>query len=296
MANTQKKPFFLIFTWVCAVFVLLSGGAAASAQDAHADSSRIVSVGGSITEIIFALGEQDRLVARDTTSSYPAEALDLPDVGYMRRLSAEGILSVDPDLIIAEDGSGPPKTIELLNAAQIGFVIIPDEHSRAGIVGKIKAVAAALGVPEKGAQLAARIDGELKEAEAILVPQARKKRVMFVLSARGNRFMVSGTNTAADSIIRMAGGINAMSEFEGFKPITDEAMSGAMPDVILLMQREGPFQITDQELMLHPAVSITPAAKTGNFVRMDGLFLLGFGPRTAQAILELNRKLYRDAG
>ena len=77
---------------------------------------RVLSIGGSVTEIIYALGEQDRLIARDTTSSYPAEAKNLPDVGYMRALSPEGILSVDPQLIIAEDGSGPPETIAVMRA------------------------------------------------------------------------------------------------------------------------------------------------------------------------------------
>lgn len=296
MDNAQQMIRRFAFTGLCALWVMMFGAGGAMAQDAHPDSNRIVSVGGSITEIIFALGEQDRLVARDTTSNYPAAALELPDVGYMRRLSPEGVLSVNPDLIIAEEGSGPPETIELLDGAGIGFVSIPDEFSRAGIHAKITAVAEVLGVPEKGAALAARIDDEMRAAKADQDTQDRKLRVMFVLTAQGNRFLVSGTDTAADSIIRMAGGVNAMAEFEGYKPVTDEAMSAAMPDVILLMNRAGPVQISDEDLMTHPAISITPAAKTGSFLRMDGMFLLGFGPRTAQAIRELNQKLYNSAG
>lgn len=273
-----------------------TGVANAQAQGVYADSNRIVSVGGSLTEIIFALGEQDRLVARDTTSIFPAEALELPDIGYMRRLSPEGMLAFDPDLIIAEQGSGPPETIELLASADIAFVTIPDDFSRAGIVAKVNAVAKALGVPEKGAALAARIDADLKAAEEELQPQTRKKRVMFVLTAQGNRFLVSGTDTAADAIIRMAGAVNALTEFEGYKPITDEAISAAMPDVFLLMTSTGPVRVSDEDLISHPAVSITPAARTGSFVRLEGMFLLGFGPRTAQAVRELNKKLYQNAG
>ncbi len=296
MLHAWTKRWISTLAGVFSLLALLFAAGQAMAQEAHSDSSRIVSVGGAITEIIFALGEQDRLVARDTTSNFPAAALELPDVGYMRRLSPEGILSVSPDLIIAEEGSGPPETIELLAEADIGFVTIPDEHSRAGIFAKITAVAAVLGVPEKGAVLAAQVDADLKDAEAAAAQQIQGKRVMFVLTVSDNRFLVSGTNTAADSIIRMAGGINALSEFEGYKPITDEAIMAAMPDVILLMQRTGPMQITDEELQAHAPMAITPAAQAGAFVRMDGMFLLGFGPRTAQAVRELSRKLYQSAG
>lgn len=282
----------------CALLTLLGGVGDATAQtkESFPDSHRIISVGGSLTEIIFALGEQDRLVARDTTSIFPEEALELPDIGYMRRLSPEGVLALDPDLIIAEQGSGPPETIELLAGANIAFVTIPDEFSRVGIVAKVKAVAHAIGVPQKGAELAAWVDADLRQAEAELQSRASKKRVMFVLTAQGNRLLVSGTDTAADAIIRMAGGVNVMTEFEGYKPITDEAISAAMPDVILLMGTTGPVRVTDEDLMTHPAVSITPAARTGSFVRLDGMFLLGFGPRTAQAVRELNKQLYQSAG
>ena len=81
------------------------------------DASRLVSIGDSITEIIFALGEQDRLVARDSTSTYPPAATALPDVGYMRALSPEGVLSVNPSAIVAVEGSGPVETLDVLKKA-----------------------------------------------------------------------------------------------------------------------------------------------------------------------------------
>ena len=80
-------------------------------------ADRVLSVGGSVTEIVYALGEGDRLVARDSTSSFPDSAVKLPDVGYMRALAPEGVLSVNPDLIIAEEGSGPQETIDVLREA-----------------------------------------------------------------------------------------------------------------------------------------------------------------------------------
>lgn len=290
----MTRRLFLTGAYAVAAVVLM--GVGASAQDVYPDAKRIVSVGGSVTEVIFALGEQDRLVARDTTSNFPPEVFELPDVGYIRRLSPEGILSVNPDLIIAEDGSGPNETVELLAEAQIPFITIPDGYDRESIMAKVTAVASVLGVPEKGAALAAKIDADLDAAETFVAQNTSKKRVLFVLTMNNGRFMVSGTNTGADGIIKMAGGINVISEFEGYKPLTDEALSASMPDVILMMHRTGQHQITDDNLVAHPAISITPAAQNRAFLRMDGMLMLGFGPRTATAVRELSEMLSQVKG
>ena len=269
---------------------------AAPAAWAADPASRIVSIGGSVTEIVFALGEGDRLVARDTTSSFPQTAAALPDVGYMRRLSAEGILSVDPDLILAEAGSGPPETIAQLSEAQIPFVTVPDGFDSAGVVAKIGAVADALGVPDKGAALAARVDDELRAVAAPAAGRADKKRVMFILSNQGGRILASGGGTAADAIIGMAGAVNVFDTFDGYKPVSDEAITLAAPDVILMMERGGDHNLDDATLFAHPAISTTPAAADAALVRMNGLLLLGFGPRIAQSVQALGTALYGAEG
>ena len=275
-----------------AIAPVLTG--AATAADERA--ARVVSIGGSVTEIVHALGQGDRLVARDTTSSYPEAAADLADVGYMRALSPEGVLSVDPDLIIAEDGAGPPEAIAILTAASVPFVTVPDGYSRAAVRAKITAVADALGVPDAGAALADRTDAALERAEAAARTDS-PRRVLFVLSMQGGRILASGGDTAADGIIALAGGVNAVSGFTGYKPLTDEAVAAAAPDVILMMDRRGDHAIADGDLLAHPAIATTPAARTGPgaIVRMDGLLLLGFGPRTPEAVARLHAALYPDA-
>ncbi|WP_238475723.1 heme/hemin ABC transporter substrate-binding protein [Rhodophyticola sp. CCM32] len=252
------------------------------------DDDRVLAIGGSVTEIIYALGQQDRLVARDTTSSFPPEAEALPDVGYMRALSPEGVLSVNPDLVIAEAGSGPPETIEVLEEAAINFVMVPDGYDRASIGEKIRAVAAALGVDAAGEDLAAEVDADLAEAEAAAATGGTPPRVLFILSMQGGRILASGTDTGAAGIIALAGGENAVTEFDGYKPLTDEAVTALAPDVILMMDRQGDHSAADAELFSHPALSTTPAAQTGSVVRMDGLLMLGFGPRTPEAVRALS--------
>ena len=252
---------------------------------------RIVVAGGSVTEIVYALGAGDRVVARDTTSSHPPQVEALPDVGYVRRLSPEGVLSLAPDLILAEEGAGPPETVQVLERAEIPFVTIPDATDAKGVAVKVRAVGAALDLEAKAAALAEEIESEIATVQARAEGLAEPVRVLFLLSAEGERLLASGTDTAADAMIRMAGGANAVTGFEGYKPLTDEAVMAAAPDVVLMM--EGRAQGHGGAGVLgHPALAATPAGRDGRLVEMDGLYLLGFGPRTAQAVADLNAALY----
>jgi len=253
---------------------------------------RILSLGGSITEIVAALGAADRLVGRDSTSTFPPPVQALPDIGYFRALSPEGILSLSPDLILTESGAGPQETLDILQAAGIPLVAAPDDISPDGLATKITTVAAALDLTDAGRTLAADVTRGLDAAKARAATITDRKRVLFILSLEGGRVMAGGAGSTADSMIRLAGGINAATGFGGYRQITDEAALAAAPDVILLMQAEGDRTITDADILSHPALSQTPAAAKGAILRMDGLLLLGFGPRTPQAASDLHALLY----
>ncbi len=261
------------------------------------DTSRLVSVGGAITEIIYALGEEKRLVGRDSTSVYPQAVLQVPDVGYMRQLSAEGVLATNPSAIIAVEGSGPPEALALLDNARIPLETVPETFDAAGIIAKIKSVGAFLGVADKAEALAATVKADLDAAVADTAkrPASERKRVLFILSMQGGKIMASGSGTAADAIISLSGTVNATGDFKGYKALTDEAIIEAKPDVVLMMTRGGDHAASDAELFAHPALSLTPAAETKTVIRMDGLQMLGFGPRTAGAVRELNAAVYGKA-
>lgn len=266
-----------------------------AAQIARAEPhNRVVSIGGSVTEIVYALGQDKRLVARDTTSSYPAEVTALPNVGYARALSPEGVLSIAPDLILATEGAGPPETLEVLKAANVTFIEVPEVFSAKGVAQKIETVGAALGQEAEARALADQVTAELEAAlsRAKAAAGDRPKKVLFILSTQGGRIMAGGQETAADGIIRMAGGVNAVQAFSGYKQITDEAVSAAAPDVILAMDRSGDHGMSAEKMLSIPALIPTPAAQVGALVRMNGLHLLGFGPRTASAVTELSNALY----
>ncbi len=280
--------------------ILLAGAASA---ETYPEARRVLSLGGSVTEIIYALGEESRLIGRDTSSNWPPEANALPDVGYVRALSPEGVLSVSPDLIIAEEGAGPPEAVAVLKSAGLPFVSVDERYDAQGVLQKIDAVAAALGIPDKGhalhEKLAAELDAAASRAEAVGTP----KTVLFILSLQGGRVLAAGTDTAADGIITLAGAQNAMQGLRGYKPITDEALIEAAPDVILMMRRGDEQADTEanggnseaeakQAILALPALAQTPAGRSGALVIMDGLKLLGFGPRTGEAAVELHDLIY----
>ncbi|WP_137112441.1 hemin ABC transporter substrate-binding protein [Rhodobacter sp. SY28-1] len=259
-------------------------------------ADRVITLGGSVTEIAVALGAEGRLVARDTTSNFPASVQALPDVGYIRALSPENILALDPSLILAEGDAGPPEAVEVLKAAGIPFVLVPEATDPAGVAAKIIAVADVLDLTAQGAALATSVTADLAAAQSRAADVTAPKRVLFVLSLKGGGVMAGGEGTEADGIIRLAGGINAASGFQGYKPMTDEAVLTAQPDAILMMDREGELSISDADVLAQPALSQTPAARTRTILRMDGMLLLGFGPRTPAAATALHDALYGSEG
>lgn len=255
------------------------------------DAGRIVAVGGSITEILYALGLEDRIVAVDTTSIHPARALkDKPNVDYMRQLSPEGILAMSPTLVLAIEGSGPPEAVAVLQAARVPFIRVPDHFTAAGILDKIRLVAAAVGEPARGDCLAAAVKQEFDALAAQPRPAGRPPRILFVLSFVNDRAMVGGRDTAADGIIRMAGAENAMPDLAGYKLVGDEAIIAARPDMVLMMERPGQT-VSPEAVLTRPAFAMTPAGITRTLVSMNGQYLLGFGPRTALAVRDLAERI-----
>ena len=275
----------------------LVGGSSDIAYAKAQDEVRALAIGGAVTEIVYALGEQARLVGRDSTSTYPPEALALPDVGYIRALSPEGVLSVKPNLILARENNGPPEAVEVLKSSGLRWVDVPDTFSVQGIDDNIRIIADALGVPEKGRALRAKVKGDLEEVAAQLSSIKKTKRAMFVLSMRDDKVQASGRGTAADGIMELAGAENAVTAFEGYKQLSNEAIVRAAPDVIVLMKRRAnapDHALDDATLKAHPALATTPAVKNGRIIRKDGLLMLGFGPRTGEAAIELARAMYGD--
>ncbi|MCG6121501.1 MAG: ABC transporter substrate-binding protein [Microvirga sp.] len=282
-------------------FLAASATFAASAADA---SERVVAAGGVVTEIVYALGAQASLVGVDTTSLYPPDALaTLPDVGYVRALSAEGVLSLGPDRIIAVEAAGPPDVVAQIEAAGVRVDRIREDFTPRGVADRVRAIGVLVGREAQAQALAAEVEEGFARLDAMRETlgdvlrerSADPARVLFVLSFQNGRAMVGGRGTAADAAIALAGGVNAAGDVEGFKPMTDEAIAAAAPDLVLAIDRAG-HAIDPDVLFSTPSFALTPAAAERRFVSMDGLHLLGFGPRASDALADLMRAIYPDHG
>lgn len=265
-----------------------------AAQVAAAQPARIVAAGGVVTEIVYALGRSNALVGVDTTSTYPEAALkEKPNVGYVRALSSEGLLSLKPTVLVAVEFAGPRDILKTVEEAGVKIVKIPEISTPSGISTKVREISALLGETEKGAVLAANIDKQFADVDALRAKVGKPHRALFILSFQNGRAMVGGRNTSADGILALAGLENVASMLEGWKPISDEALFQAAPDVIIAMGH-GPQEMTIESIMSVPAFAATPAAKSKSILIFDGGYLLSFGPRTPAAARDLLLAAYPD--
>ena len=272
-------------------FILISkiGFACAPVED----SSRITVAGGSITEILYSINADKKIVAVDITSYHPEEATSHPSIGYVRTLSAEGILSLDPTLILGEDDMGPPTVINQIKRTGIDVSIIPEEHSAEGIINKINCIGNIIGMKEESQKfIKSKILPKIKELNRYSIKNIKeKKKVIFILGLQSGSPIIGGLNTSADGFIKMIGGINSMNEFENWKPVSTESIISSEPDVILVTAR-GMNAFGDIEaLKSHPSLSLTPAVKNNTIYSMDGMAMLGFSPRTLDSAIEISKKI-----
>lgn len=277
------------------IALLISAALAGTVTDAREKSvtveapQRIVSLGGGVTELVFALGFGDQVVGADASSTYPASVAPLATLGYHRQVGAEGILSLAPDLVIATTDAGPPSTLAQVEAAGVPLVVLDSAPGMDGLRSRTEALSTLLDVPEAGAALLA------KNQQALDAVGGAPVRVMFIYARGGGTLNVSGTDTAADTMIALAGGTNAVDGYTGYKPLTAESAVMAAPDVLLLTTGGLASLGGVEGLLSQPGIPQTPAGKARRVVVMDDLYLLGFGPRTGDAARELSKKL-RDSG
>lgn len=262
--------------------------------NAYADQlSRVVVAGGGITEIVYQLNAQDVLAGVDSTSQYPAAAQQLPSVGYLRALSAEGVLSLKPDAVLVTKEAGPAKVLEVLEKAGVNVQTLNSDYSIEGLLARVKEVATLLDKAEEGEKLAQNLNEQYKTLQTLLKQRVGEpKKVLFLLTHGGRSPMASGKGTAADALIKLAGAENVVGDFHGYRPLSQEAVASLKPDYILTTQ-QGLEQIGGAgDLLNRAGINLTPAAQKQQLIAMDALYLLGFGPRVIGAAQELTEQLY----
>jgi len=271
-----------------ACLIIFSGAFSVSADEAQ---KRIVSVGGAVTEILYELGLGKQIVGSDTTSYYPPEAAKQPKVGYQRALSAEGVLSLSPEVIVTTSDAGPPPVMKQIEAIGVKRVNVTAAKNFDQTLKNITVIANELGVPAKGTALVEALKADQKALDKMVKGRTSAPKVLFMMQHGGSPMMVAGAATSANGVIEMAGGVNAVTEYEGFRPLTAEALVAKKPDYILTTTTGLKNVGGEAGILKLPGMELTPAGKAKQIIAMDALLLLGFGPRTVDAAKELFGKI-----
>ena len=257
-----------------------------AALPARAEPARLVTGGSAVTEIAVALGLAPQIVAVDTSSKHLEETRDKPDVGYVRMLGAEGILSQKPDLVLVSGEAGPPPVLEQIKSAGVEMVVIPNGYSLDNIDDKIRAIAAATGRVEEGEKLITKVEADVQTLRTTTSGhEGERPGVVFLLARHGGNLMAAGRETAAHAMIEASGGRNIGADFTGYKPLSAEIFAAATPDFVIVSESVGGDDA--QLLSSIPGLGATPAGRKLRVIRVDDAAFLGFGPRTPSTATEV---------
>lgn len=263
-----------------------------------ADTSRIVSLNGDLTEIAFALDAGDRVVGIDLTTTYPAEAAALPDVGLSRDLNAEAVIALDPTLVIGDTQVGPERAIEQIREAGIPVLILQAESTLAGVSRKIATMGDVLGLPDQARTLISEVEDDIAEATDLAATATSRPRVVYVYVRGPETLLLFGNGMPTHFLIEAAGGVDAAGEAQvAFAENLDpETLVATAPDVILTPTAGFDLLGGVDALTMLPGVADTPAGQSGRIYDYDEALLLGMGPRVGQALRQLVVDLHPELG
>lgn len=288
----RREIFALLFVFVSFFFASCASSSTEKKMTTNSKDLKIVTVGGSATEIVYALGAGDKLVGVDTSSVYPEAATKLPQVGYQRTLSAEGVISLKPSLVIITPDAGPPPAIQQIENAGVRIIRINNDLTVDGAKTKIRQIAEVLNLQPKGEEVIKQLDNDLANAQKIVAGAKSKPKVLFIYARGAGTANVGGTDTPSDAMIKLAGGENPVTGFAQYKPLTPEALVAAQPDVILLPSRGLDSMGGVDGILNLPGVKETPAGKNKKIIGVDDMLLLGFTPRMGQGVKDLCEKIH----
>nr|WP_225859396.1 hemin ABC transporter substrate-binding protein [Streptomyces albicerus] len=262
------------------------------------DAERIVPLSGSLSEIVFTLGLGDRVVARDITATF-AQAEKLPVVTRNHDVSAESVLSLKPDLVLAETSTGPDEAMGQIRDAGIPVLVVAPAKGLDDVGPRIEAVAEALGVPAAGKELTQRSEERTAAVRKDIPQETDKPRVAFLyLRGTASVYLIGGKGSGATSLLEAAGAVDAGAESgleKDFTAITTEALAEAAPDAILVMSKGLESVGGIDGLVKIPGVAQTPAGMDRRVVSIEDGVLLNYGPRTDEVLKSLVSQLYGDA-
>lgn len=252
-----------------------------------AAADRLVVAGGSLTELVYAIGAGDRVVGVDETTTFPAQTAALPHIGYWKQLSSEGILSLRPDRFITWRDAGPGLVLEQLNTHKVRVLTLPRVPATVEqMYANIETLAAELGEQQKGDELVSSLRQRLDNI-ARRNAQVKPVKALFILSAGGSAPQVAGQGSVADAILTLAGARN-VAQHSQYKAYSSEALIAANPDVIVVTTQMGDIS----RLAAVAGIAHTAAWKNQRVIAVDQALILGMGPRVADAVESLHQQFW----
>lgn len=253
------------------------------------EALKIVSLNGAVTEIIAALDHEKEIVGVDVTSTYPETVkTTAKDLGHVRSITIESIVALKPTVIIGTDKDMSPELAEKIKAAGIEAHILTQDFSPEGTKKLIADVAGIIKNTDFKA-LTDKVDADLAKIQ----PIAKAPKVLFIYARGAGTLMVAGKNTPVEKTIALAGGQNAVTEFDDFKPLTPESLIKGNPDVILLFTTGLQSLGGVDGLLKIQGVEKTNAGKNKKIIALDGALISGFGPRVGEGAAALNAELIK---
>ena len=260
---------------------------------------RWVSAGGALSEWVSALGGESKLVGVDTTSQHPESIKALPSIGYQRQLSAEGVLSLRPQILIGTEEMGPPPVLSQIRTAGVQVELFSAQADLPTLENTLRHLGRLLGNEAQATTLFQNYQQQLEERKAwVSQAQARQKApgVLLLLGHAGGKPLIAGKDTAADWLLQQAGGHN-LATHSGYKPFSVESLAGLAPDVLVFSDRAlADKQALQALLKENPALAASRAVREKRLVSLDPTLLVGgLGPRLPATLQSLAATFYPAA-
>ncbi|MBP3942085.1 ABC transporter substrate-binding protein [Sphingobacteriaceae bacterium WQ 2009] len=256
-------------------------------------AQRIISLAGAITEAVDALGLGKRLVAVDVTSDWPVYVKEVPKVSTNRSITAEGISSFKPDMVLAIEGSVSKEVVAQLRSLKIPLLQIRQAYSAEGAIALVMQVSEALNVREKGLAVTQKMKADLaKVLTAVKQRPSKPQNILFVYARGAGAMLVAGKETSLDALIKLAGAKNAGDDFSQFKTYSTESMVAANPDIFLMFDF-GLSSLGGKEgLLALPGVGLTSAGKNKRVIALNAALINNFSVRLPEAVAVLYQAIH----
>jgi len=293
--RTPRRPAFLALAALNLLFALGACAPETSVRASERSDARVVCLGSAVTEIAFALGAGDQIVAVDESSKEPAAAREMPRLAFYRTIQPESVLAQAPTLVLAHADSGPATALDQLRAAGVRIELISGEAGRDAALARVRRVGEVLGLAERAETLAQSIEAEYVRLEALTRELERRPRVLCLYGRGANQIMAAGRGTAGHAMIELAGGVNAAAEHEGYKPISAEGLAHCAPEHLVLPQSVLESAGGLDSIFALPGMLATPAGVARSASAHEDQKLLNFGPRSAEAAWDIARALHGES-